>query len=318
MKISIVIVLSVLIISFLIFFIIQKNFYEYYEKLDLGYVNSIKTFNEFDIDLEEKTVVLIGSSHLKPLNSTYLEGIVSSETGNHVKIFNLSRNGDTPSSRVEEINEIINSNPSLVLYGVGYRDFRTISFDNIKEFNSIEENNFLNIKKFLPLLYFEIEKIISVNFDYIISPKTNTLLFLKHNIENDVEENAVIGIEFPKTKNEIIEILNENPPSIYIPTIEANRQNYYLELMINKLKESEIDVIIFTTPHLDYFKTLLNEETKSNFENILKNIESKVDVIYLDSKYSDLEIWHDGTHISINKSLIYNDDISKIIISNLK
>ena len=69
---------------------------------------------------------------------------------------------------------------------------------------------------------------------------------------------------------------------------------------------------------MDYFKTLLNEETKSNFENILKNIESKVDVIYLDSKYSDLEIWHDGTHISINKSLIYNDDISKIIISNLK
>ena len=68
--------------------------------------------NEFFLDFEndQKSIFLIGSSHVARFNHTYIQEEINSEKKEYT-IFNLSINGDYPKNRLNSIMNIISLNP---------------------------------------------------------------------------------------------------------------------------------------------------------------------------------------------------------------
>ena len=103
----------------LLFFIIMTLFTTFFS-------NVVETSqNEFYHQIfpkDEKKIYLIGSSHTGHLNETYIQETYIDPDSNH-KIYNLARGDDTPKIRLAYIDDIVQSKPQIVFYGVGYRDF---------------------------------------------------------------------------------------------------------------------------------------------------------------------------------------------------
>jgi hypothetical protein len=80
-------------------------------------------------------------------------------------------------------------------------------------------------------------------------------------------------------------------------------------------------MIIFHPPFHKYYLDLISDESKENFKIIMNKISDKYDIrIYdLHEKYVDLNIWSDLVHVAYNPdSMIFTDDISKIILEEIK
>lgn len=90
-------------------------------------VTNISTYPESKNDIP--TIFLIGSSEIGALDVTFLNQDVQN-SGNDYEIFNLAKTGDSPSKRINEIDSIISSNPSMVVYAIGYRDLSSYSNQN--------------------------------------------------------------------------------------------------------------------------------------------------------------------------------------------
>ena len=101
---------------------------------------------------------------------------------------------------------------------------------------------------------------------------------------------------------------------------ENNKNFQILKEMINKIHEKNIKIILFMVPMHDYALTSQSKEFKKSFELIEEELVNslKVDVNPRTVNYSNMPIWHDLFHIAVNnQSLIFSDDISKIILKEL-
>ena len=84
-----------------------------------------------------------------------------------------------------------------------------------------------------------------------------------------------------------------------------------------------LDSRFYKTENGDYYPsvtTILGFYPKNKFFEILSSINEyhDVNIHYLDEKFSYLPIWTDSTHVAVNeKSSIYSDDITKIILDEL-
>jgi hypothetical protein len=93
-----------------------------------------------------------------------------------------------------------------------------------------------------------------------------------------------------------------------------------LDKIIKNLKENDIKVVIFTTPHQRYYLDTVTETDQKVFHSIFEQLSNKfnIKVYYLDSKYADISIWYNISHVSRNNTVvIYNDDIVKMIMENI-
>ena len=79
-------------------------------------------FFSSELESENLSIFLIGHSHVGQLNNTKINQIIS-ENHNNVDVYNLAMYHDTPSVRSEQIDEIINLNPKMILYGIAIADF---------------------------------------------------------------------------------------------------------------------------------------------------------------------------------------------------
>lgn len=89
--------------------------------------------------------------------------------------------------------------------------------------------------------------------------------------------------------------------------------------MIRDFQQKDIQVIIFTVPHSNYYLDTIPESDKENFDAMLNELASEYNLkIYdLQKKYHGLEIWRDVTHIAYNKaSSIYSEDVANMILDN--
>ena len=91
-------------------------------------------------DPKNEKILLLGSSHTGQINSTLLQDNIS-DIDENVIIYNLAYNTDTPKKRVEQLKQIISLQPSLIFYGISYRDFGSI---DIEQDSPLEVNNFLS------------------------------------------------------------------------------------------------------------------------------------------------------------------------------
>jgi len=268
----------------------------------------------------EKLIFIFGSSHVGQLNSTLINEKISQEFPEFL-VFNLSYDGDTPSERIQSIDEIIRLNPKLVFYGVSYRDFQDITsekqpfLDPKQLFSDFLTNNLID-KKINPKLItlenirksFSIGKV-SVKSELNHTPFYNYFPILMKITDDD---------ELKKQKLDDIYHL-QNPINVNLNTDEKQIGNF--NLIIKKLQENNIDVIIFTTPLHQYAIEQIPLETKANFLKILDKIKNanEIKIYDLSHKFANNEIWSNIDHIAFNhKSKIYSGEIVKIILDEIK
>lgn len=270
-------------------------------------------------DPKNKKILLLGSSHTGQINSTLLQDNIS-KIDENVIIYNLAYNGDNPKKRVEQLKQITSLQPSLIFYGISYRDFGSI---DIKQNSSLEINNFLSNS---------LDQIFKINR---INPKLITLEAIR-NIFSSTDifppEGNRIYIEnqpfFSYDRSQMIivsdEELQKQKIITQIPNIEkkdSNDQFQYFKKFLQEMENEKIEVVIFTTPVHRYYLENIPEKDKKEFQLILNEIgeEGNLKIYEFTDKYADLQIWYNLSHVSYNKkAMIYSEGVSEMIISEFR
>ncbi len=273
---------------------------------------------------KNQKIIVLGSSHTGSLNNDYINNYFEKNRLNFTN-YNLSIGADTPSSRIWSINNIIDMEPSLVLYGISWRD--------LENTNSVQQNRNINSKLlFDPELFFN--NSISVNLHNQIclsslqSPLAVTLEFIRNSISNDPElgiKNQFMPFYVHYSGYNTIhsnEELSDHPILLkkYKGFDTSGKNANALKEIILKFKENNITLILFTTPLSKNLLNNISENDKQEMIYFLNNLSDKYDIriYYFHDKYEDLNIWTDPQHVAYNKnSLIFSDDILQIILEGM-
>ena len=315
------------IISVTIFLIIlnipEKNQDEIIGEINYNKIQENFFLKEFKIS--EKKIFILGSSYTQALNTTEINSIIQKDC-TFCKVYNLSIQGDSIQKRSEVIDSIISAEPEIIIYGISENDF--LNNENIEFDNS--NHIFPNIKN---LISNEIDLTKYVEFLEIpASPKDKTWNVIRQ-INKDDSRNQRFT---PYPNSPFLKILDASTISISemelrslasnlsssgkINEPENNKNFQILKEMINKIHEKNIKIILFMVPMHDYALTSQSKEFKKSFELIEEELVNslKVDVNPRTVDYSNMPIWHDLFHIAVNnQSLIFSEDISKIILKEL-
>jgi hypothetical protein len=315
------------IISFTIFLVVlnipEKNQDEIIGDTNYNEIQENFFLKEFKIS--EKKIFILGSSYTQALNTTEINSIIQKDC-TFCKVYNLSIQGDSIQKRSEVIGSIISAEPEIIIYGISENDF--LNNENIEFDNS--NHIFPNIKN---LISNEIDLTKYVEFLEIpASPKDKTW-----NVIRQINKDDSINQRFtPYSNSPFLKILDASTISISemelrslasnlsssgkINEPENNKNFQILKEMINKIHEKNIKIILFMVPMHDYALTSQSKEFKKSFELIEEELVNslKVDVNPRTVNYSNMPIWHDLFHIAVNnQSLIFSEDISKIILKEL-
>jgi hypothetical protein len=275
-------------------------------------------FNQ-EFDPKNKKIFLLGSSHTGQINSTLVQNNISNIDENLI-VYNLAYNGDTPKKRTEQINQIISLQPSLIFYGVSYRDFGT---NNIEQKSPLEINNFLsdslnqifNIDKINPKLI-TLEAIRDIFSSTNIFPQKGSRIYLENQPFFSYDRSQMIIVSDKELKKQ--------QKTTQIPNIEEkdlNEQFQYFKKFLQEMKNNEIEVVVFTTPVQKYYLENIQDKDKKEFQLMLNEIvkENNSKMYEFSDKYADLQIWYNLSHVSYNKkAMIYSEGISEMIISEFK
>ena len=114
---------------------------------------------------------------------------------------------------------------------------------------------------------------------------------------------------------------NEKEYFSTIQPAEKNSNLLYLKRIVDKLQENDIKVILFITPHSKIFLDYFPENERVIFENIIKNISITNEILVYSKidRYSELNVWHDHTHLAVNNNTnFYSKDVSKFILDEIE
>jgi hypothetical protein len=254
-------------------------------------------------EFNSKIIVLEGTSQTYQVNATrindYLESIHSD-----FYVYNFAGYG-----YLLETDDFKSISPAIILYGISYRDFyvEKENEDNVLDINNLFTNIILEINNELGNK----------------NPKALTLQIIRKSIGNKEV--------FPEPIDNIINIASDDVlrTQVYYSDVNFHKITPYnenpnvkkLENIIKMNKDKGIKMIIFHPPFHKYYLDLISDESKENFKDIMDIISNKYDIkIYdLHEKYADLKIWSDLVHVAYNPdSMIFTDDISKIILEEIK
>lgn len=299
--------LSVL-VAFLITF---SSFYFLYEQTpNLDSEKNIKNFFSKTLEKEHK-ILLIGSSHVGEMNSTFVNEKVSKQYPDFI-VYNLSYNQDNPTKRILLLDDMINLEPSFVFYGISYADLHIPK--------SFEKDDPLpNFKQFFD--FFEKDE-----FDPDpINPKLITLSALRNVFQNsNLFPNSEIFYQdytpfmtFHSYHTLIESELHFSSP--VQPLSTSHMENF--QKIIQKFHENDIEVIIFTTPHHRTYLENIPASHQELLTSLISNTTNNFSISSHDftNRYQDLEIWRNPTHVALNtESLIYSDHVASMIISEIE
>ena len=333
-------VLSVLLFSFLLVIFFMNTYGSSMED------NKIWFYHQ-DFDASEKKLFLVGSSHIAQINEVFIQNFIFDSKSNY-KIYNLGYGEDKPVKRLAYINDIISAKPEIVVYGISFRDFAnfTAQAAALRGFVDPDSQN----EHILPepeIFYKNIERSIGsfLNLDYenLKSPQQISRSIIHKSISSlKVYETTVYGATPTKPFWPIFgylgTILNdEQLRDLYARQCEENHRGCSLSYepinpeknenfsalkeIIKKLKENDIEVIIYSTPHNKNYLDSMRESDKQIFATFLSIISNEFDIpVYqLHDKYTNEQIWYDNSHLAQgNSEILPNVDIGQIILDELK
>lgn len=268
---------------------------------------------------DKEKIILLGSSHVGQLNTTHITNYLNKE---NIEVLNLAYNSDTPERRSRFLNEMIALKPTLVIYGISYRDLQT----------SFNENPLPDPKYFFNNLVNEL-----MENDITTNPKLITLNFIR-NVQKtfgilNTEEKALTFANTPFFSYNVetqMQIANEMELEQQSHDSEAskfnleiphkNKQVRSLIDLIHKFQQNNIKVVLFLTPLNKYYLLAIPDSQHIIFNSTINYVkdETSVSVYDLRYKYGEIPIWANISHVAFNEdSLIYSEDIVEIIEKEL-
>jgi hypothetical protein len=318
------IVLFSMFISFLIFsFIIIFYQYEIVDGKLIPRSNtplSQKEFYSQDFNPEKKHIFIVGSSEVVSINPTQIKNSLLTYDYEY-DVFNLAVISDTPLNRIETLDMMISAKPEIIIYGISDRDFIYSPSDqldtplpSLRDYSSLVYNKFKNSLDF-DISLFETPQ--RVTLSYIID-----FLHTNENKSNILEYENTPFMKITKALSFVDDDLGflrtgfqQGPP--------PNQNVNYLAFkqIINELQKHDIQVIVLVTPHSKFYLDFMPESHNDYFNLILNDLNSTENIVILDlyTKYADLNIWADLSHIAINSDIaIYTEDVYEIILKEIE
>ena len=303
-KIDIAILISV-IISFSVFLI----FMNYANPIVLAENN----FYSKEFSDDKKIIFILGSSYIGQIDTNKINSLYLNAT-NEYEVYNLSIHSDQPKKRIKIIEKVISLKPNLIIYGIGFNDLGIYepksSPIDIKEFfsNSFTLEEIWNIRQSPK----------DITLDVILNVITHSS-FSSRDEYNPFYPQKIPVMSKIRTNDEFQKIFDDNIVSVvdHIPEFNKNENAIALDKIIQKVKNNNIEIIIFSAPYNKIYLEEAGSEKIENFRNLLNFIGNSNNVLTFDflEKYAELDIWADPSHVAYNnnKTMIYSQDITKII-----
>jgi hypothetical protein len=296
----------------------------YNNKYDLSYrwAEAVSSNTNF---LHQNKIFILGSSQVAALNATYIEEQISKNDSNYI-VYNLSKDGDVPTNRLNSLEKIISLKPDVIVYGIGFRDLEKTSLLNtdsiitpkISKPESILPDPHQFLEQLLPLE--NLGKYFGGYSPHVIT--TELIKNFRHHSKIQTFNNSSTPFQsytanFFITENET-ELKNDfNKNSLPFNGLSENDNEVIaLNEIVKKFLQNNIKVIVFTTPYHKIYLDSLSESDKKTFNSIFDEISKNygLKTYYLHDKYSSLNIWRDYKHTAMTKEgLVYSADVAKII-----
>jgi len=284
---------------------------------------------------ELKKIFLIGSSHVYRINATIVDDLIS-KTLQDYKIYNIGIGEDQPSKRISNLEKIIESKPVLVVYGLTFLDFKVLDKDQIPITDVIGTNKPVEV---LPepwmFLYDWIPNQTKIDFSNFDNPQRTTIRIFKmltNQINSKESPSDMANTPFREYSHKMNEIRDEkfliknlqnrivSGPFFSGYDSDGYDPNGDLKKIISELKNNDIEVILFSTPHSRIYLDKIDSADIEIFEAAFQKISDEFDVkvYHFYDKYADLNVWSDPSHVSTNqKAAIFSTDIANIILNEI-
>ena len=264
---------------------------------------------------DKEKIFLLGSSSAYAVSATLINEKLE-EQGFDFEFYNLADMSDKPQKRLKNIQNILNKDTKLILYGIGIYDFEI--------FQSKLESTPTETYLLDPHLFFKFsfEELINNNLNeqFPLSPKDRILTLVKYVLRGS-DQHYHPFIKFDQTPiNDFntIEKLYGQPRTINsIDVSTKNPQILALNEIISKCQNQGIKLILFTNPNSKLLNQGIANADLQKFDFIMQEISKNddLDVYFLHNEYSELNIWRDVLHIAIHPNAgIFTDDISEILL----
>ena len=303
------------------------------------------------VDFTKKKILILGASSVDVLNFTRIDEYLANHNKKNYEVFNLTEDGDRPTKRIAQIEEIEDLEPDLVLYGLGMREFGYDTFspgmttclplnydafwnmrDEIHDKVEITESH-QDSNGFEPLSIIknEIKKQTATIQPDFVEPKYATISFLNNVLyQKEIHTESFLGKNYTELKkqggvNEIVpnnELEEKLKHMVFGHCEEINKDELaHLWIILERLQEKNIDVVVFVAPYsgpyLDALSNLTIQHYFVGLDKIANNANVKL-YSFLD-RYKELEIFHDATHVAANtKSSIFSEDFALFTLNVIK
>lgn len=314
-KILFIIIFSLLISFSFSFTVIQI----FYQEQKISQIEDEKKYFESLSNIEKK-IFLVGTSEIQALNPFYIENLL--QKNNHTfYVYNLSKGATHPERYLESMDFLISAKPDIVVYGISARDFN----DDLPILEKPSKPLLEPSRVFQNFLTYVNSNFLNLPDDF--NPKLITLKKIRGITENSYDYPKAPFYRFDYTRNfntqtdEELKTSANTYDKIQFRDSEPNHNQIAFKKIIDKLKENNIKIILFTTPQHKYAYNLVEKSDKLVFENILQDISdhSNTEINSFTDKYSDMDVWRNLNHIVTSESsLIYSDDIGNLILQELQ
>ena len=280
-------------------------------------------------DLPDNKIFIFGSSQIYALKPTLIMNYLL-EKGHDYTVYNLGQGSSDAEERLRTVDLIISQKPDVVVYGIAYQTFyshgRNIvekppeSFpgpaklgDLLSTVQMPFNTGLLDNPKFATINTFNnfYQKQTGIFQEEPERPWSNTPFFIR---AGDTEI-----FSDPKDLEKGGKFADYKGKEIY--PINKNRTYAALKELIHILHEHDIEVIIFTTPHLKNWREQLPTQQNEIFNSMLDDLENEFnfEVFTLHDKYDSIDIWHDHNHLvsHTKKTDFFSEDVAKIILTRI-
>ena len=261
-----------------------------------------------------ENVVMLGSSHVGQINTTTVNQQVITQLSKNYTVYNLGISADSPDKRVNQVDQIISMKPKVVFYGISYYDFPAVPERDhlLGKTTKILSDLINNGEEFDNPQVFTRYHTVPFKVERKIAPIFAADCFSVPNTPFDM---ACPSGKEPDT----LEELKKLPNPVWV-TDSSQERMIALSKIIEEFDKESIKIVLFITPVHQIYIDRLSDYQKNSFENIRKNLSEKYGVKIYDFRYryDDLPVWSDTSHIIQTNGTIYDDDIAKMIIRELK
>ena len=290
---------------------------------DTKQIYRLYDFYDLNIGKDETAVYFIGSSIIgDAVHCEYIDSILEN-SGYNISTYNLLMDSDMPLRRLSHLENIIESSPSLIIYGVTYRS----TLDNEwRDETVVLVHDRLIINTSSLYLYSE-DELSDLNETPTISFKKR---FLKSSLTPHAREWAYDGLSYAKdpfiiNQNDrrkqnisLSEIQNqaENPLDVWRPIVSSQltRNEEALIYSVKRFEEAGIPVVIINTPLHPLFSEKVTDESRSYFSDWLNSTGASwydLETIF------DETYFRDSHHATYDGGILFSELMAEIIIQEI-